>query len=234
MKMVRYVIINTPRLSCETTMKNADDENKFTREEEIVNAISHGIGTLLSIAALLSLIIVASTTGTIRHVVGFTGFGLALILLYSFSTLQHGLHAEKAKHIFEILDHSAIYVLIAATYTVFTLTILTSPLGWSLFGIEWGLAIGGILFKCLFLGKFERLSTMVYLIMGWLIIIAIFPLKQSLPPKSFILLVIGGIFYTIGVYFYSKATFKFHHAIWHILVLAGSISHFFSVLYILI
>lgn len=232
--MVRYVIINTPRLSCETTMKNADDENKFTREEEIVNAISHGIGTLLSIAALLILIIVASTTGTIRHVVGFTGFGLALILLYSFSTLQHGLHAEKAKHIFEILDHSAIYVLIAATYTVFTLTILTSPLGWSLFGIEWGLAIGGILFKCLFLGKFERLSTMVYLIMGWLIIIAIFPLKQSLPPKSFILLVIGGIFYTIGVYFYSKATFKFHHAIWHILVLAGSISHFFSVLYILI
>lgn len=218
----------------EKPMKNAGAENKFTREEEIVNAISHGIGALLSIAALIILIFVASTTGTIRHVIGFTGFGLALLLLYSFSTLQHGLRAEKAKYIFEILDHSAIYVLIAATYTVFTLTILKSPLGWSLFGIEWGLAIVGILFKCWFLGKFEFLSTIVYLIMGWLIIIAILPLMQSLPNKSFILLVVGGIFYTVGVYFYSKATFKFHHAIWHLLVLAGSISHFFAVLYILI
>jgi len=218
----------------EKPMKNAGAENKFTREEEIVNAISHGIGALLSIAALIILIFVASTTGTIRHVIGFTGFGLALLLLYSFSTLQHGLRAEKAKYIFEILDHSAIYVLIAATYTVFTLTILKSPLGWSLFGIEWGLAIVGILFKCWFLGKFELLSTIVYLVMGWLIIIAILPLMQSLPNKSFILLVVGGIFYTVGVYFYSKATFKFHHAIWHLLVLAGSISHFFAVLYILI
>ena len=215
-------------------MKNAGDKNKFTREEEIVNAISHGIGALLSIAALIILIIVASTTGTTRHVIGFTGFGLALLLLYSFSTLQHGLRADKAKYVFEILDHSAIYILIAATYTVFTLTILKSPLGWSLFGIEWGLAIGGIFFKCLFLGKFEHLSTMVYLLMGWLIIIAILPLRQSLPDKSFILLVVGGMFYTVGVYFYSKATFKFHHAIWHLLVLAGSISHFFAVLYILI
>lgn len=218
-------------------MKNAFhvfDENKFTREEEIANSLSHAIGALLSLVALIILIVIASSTGTIWHEVGFTTFGLALLLLYSFSTLQHGLRNKQAKYIFEILDHSAIYVLIAATYSVFTLTVLRSPLGWSIFGIEWGLAFCGILFKCFYLGKFELLSTVVYILMGWLIMIAIFPLMQNLPEKSFIFLVLGGFFYTVGVYFYLKATFKFHHAVWHLFVLAGSMSHFFAVLYLLI
>ena len=199
-------------------------------KEEIWNAITHGIGLLLSIPALIILIVFAVDRGTVEHIVSFTIFGTTMFLLYLASTLLHSMPA-KYKRIFSILDHSAIYLLIAGTYTPFLLVSLNGVLGWTLFGIVWGLAVCGILFKCFFIHRFEFVSLIFYVLMGWLIVIAIKPLYAEISFGGLSLLVTGGIFYTVGSIFYAWRKLPFNHAIWHLFVIAGSAFMYFSVLF---
>ncbi|WP_426454071.1 PAQR family membrane homeostasis protein TrhA [Paenibacillus sp. S-38] len=203
-------------------------EQSILRQER-ANAISHGVGILLSIAALILLILQAVQSGSVWHIASFTVFGLSLILLYTASTLLHSARREPWVSIFEILDHSAIYVLIAGTYTPYLLVTIRGPLGWSLFGTVWGLALIGIIFKFFFVKKFNFLSTLFYIGMGWLIIFAFEPLQQQLSAPGVMWLVIGGVLYTFGTVFYLWRRLPYHHMIWHLFVLAGSVCHFISV-----
>ena len=207
--------------------------HSFSKEEEISNSITHGIGALLSIAALVILIVFASLYGTAWHVVSFTLFGTTMVLLYTASTLVHALRPGRAKDFFEIMDHSAIYFFIAGTYTPFMLIAVKGWLGWTLFGIVWGIAIGGTIFKSFFVKKYMFTSTVLYVVMGWLIVFAWKDLAENIHYTGFLLLVIGGLLYTIGAIFYMWKLFKHHHAVWHLFVLGGTICHFFSVLYLL-
>ncbi len=202
----------------------------YTRREEIVNAITHGLGTLLSIAGLTLLIVFASLEGTPWHVVSFTIYGVTMLLLYTASTLVHALPEGKVKDLFETFDHSCIYLFIAGTYTPILLVTLRSPLGWTLFGIVWGLAVGGVVFKAFFTKKYLVLSTLFYVLMGWMIVFAWQPLQTLLQPGGIRLLVIGGLLYTFGSIFYIWRGFPHHHAVWHLFVLAGSAMHFFAIL----
>ena len=199
--------------------------------EEIFNSITHGIGTLLSIAALVLLIVFAAIKGNVWHVVSFTIFGSTLIMLYLSSTLYHSFSKEKIKNIFARFDHAAIFLLIAGTYTPFVLTTLRGPLGWTMFGIIWGLAITGAVIRSIYLTRFRKLMVGIYLAMGWMFLMAIVPMVKNLPSTSLIFLFVGGVCYSVGVIFYSWRKLKYGHGIWHLFVLAGSIMHFFSVLY---
>lgn len=205
----------------------------FSKGEEIANAIIHGIGAVLSVAALVILITFSALDGTGWHMVSFTVFGATMLLLYTCSTLVHSFPPGKAKDIFEILDHSSIYLFIAGTYTPFLFVAIKGTLGWTLFGIVWGIALAGTVFKSFFVKKFLHTSTLLYIVMGWLIVFAWGPLVKSVPTEGVILLVIGGVLYSIGAIFYVWRGFRFHHAIWHLFVVAGTIMHFFSVLTLL-
>lgn len=205
----------------------------FSKGEEIANAIIHGIGALLSIAALVLLIVSSSLYGTAWHVVSFTLFGTTMVLLYTSSTLVHSFPPGKAKDVFEILDHSSIYFFIAGTYTPFLFIAVKGTLGWTLFGIVWGLAIAGTVFKSFFVKRFLHTSTVLYVLLGWMIVFAWGTLVQNVPSEGIIMLVIGGVLYSVGAIFYVWRGFYYHHAIWHLFVLAGSIMHFFSVLTLL-
>jgi hemolysin III len=205
----------------------------FSKEEEISNSITHGIGVILSIAALVILIVFASLYGNVWHVVSFTLFGATMLLLYTSSTLLHALKPGKAKDFFEIMDHSSIYFFIAGSYTPFLLVAVQNATGWTLFGIVWGLAIAGTIFKAFFVKKFLFTSTLLYVVMGWLIVFVWDDLVAAIHPTSLILLIIGGLLYTIGAIFYIWKLFKHHHAVWHIFVLSASVCHFFAVLYLL-
>lgn len=202
----------------------------YGRKEEIANAITHGIGALLSLAGLVLLIVFSSLKGTAWHVVSFTIYGVSMLLLYSCSTLVHSFKEGKVKDLFEFFDHSSIYIYIAGTYTPFMLVAVRGGLGWSLFGIVWGIAIVGVIFKAFFVKRFLFMSTIFYLIMGWLIVIAWGPLTAAIPSVGMTLLVSGGILYSLGTIFYVWRGFPYHHAIWHLFVLAGSVTHFFAVL----
>lgn len=206
----------------------------FSKGEEIANAITHGIGALLSIAALVLLIVFASIYGNAWHVVSFTIFGSTMLFMYSCSTMLHSLPEGKAKNVFEILDHSSIYYFIAGTYTPFLFITIDGWISWLLFGIVWSLAIAGTIFKSFFVKKYVITSTMLYVIMGWLIVFAWKPLSENLASNGLLFLVIGGVLYTVGSIFYMWKGFKFHHAIWHLFVIAGSAMHFFSVLLFLV
>jgi len=205
----------------------------FSKKEEIANSITHGIGATLSLAALVILIVYASLYGNAWHIVSFSLFGTTMLLLYVFSTLVHSLPIGKAKKVFEILDHAGIYFFIAGTYTPFLLVALRGALGWTLFGIIWGLAIFGTVFKAFFVDRFVKLSTILYIIIGWLIVVAWKPLVASVSTKGIVFLVIGGVLYSFGAIFYVWKGFKYHHAIWHLFVVAGSIMHFFAVMSLL-
>lgn len=198
-------------------------------KEELWNAITHGIGFAASIPALVFLILSGVEKGKAIAVVSFAIFGVSMLLLFLMSTLLHSM-PKKHKRLFSIFDHSAIYVLIAGTYTPYLLVTIQGTLGWTLFGIIWGLAAAGILFKVFFIHRFEYVSLVFYIVMGWLIIFAIKPLYQNIPLPGFILLVAGGILYTAGAYFYAARNIPYNHAIWHLFVLAGSASMYFSVL----
>ncbi|MBR7552868.1 hemolysin III family protein [Allobacillus sp. GCM10007491] len=206
-----------------------DTTHTFTKKEEVVNAITHGIGILLSAAALVLLVIIAAINGTAWHVVTFSIFGASAIVLYTSSTLLHSLRPGRVKDVFEILDHSSIYFFIAGTYTPFVLIAVKGGLGWTLFGIVWGLAIAGTVFKIFFVKRFMHVSTLLYILMGWLIVLAWSPLSAYMTTSGMQLLVAGGLLYTVGAIFYMWRGFKYHHALWHLFVLAGSITHFFSV-----
>lgn len=202
----------------------------FSKGEEIANTITHGIGVLFSIAALIILIFSATTNGTAWHVVSFTIFGSTMLILYISSTMVHAFPKGRVKDIFEILDHSAIYFFIAGTYTPFTFIVIQGALGWTMFGLVWGLAIGGTVFKVFYVKKFLFLSTGLYVVMGWLIVMGWGSLAENLEREGVILLVIGGLSYTLGSVFYVWRCFKFHHGVWHLFVLTGSITHFFCIL----
>ncbi|SDZ17125.1 hemolysin III [Evansella caseinilytica] len=206
----------------------------FTKGEEIANSITHGLGALFSIAALVLLIIFSALYGNTWHIVSFTIFGVTMVLLYIASTFVHALPPGKAKNVFEILDHSSIYFFIAGTYTPFLFIALQDWRGWTIFAIVWGLAIGGTVFKCFFVKRFLFSSTILYVFMGWMIVFVWQPLKESLYPAGLNLLILGGILYTVGAVFYVWRGFKYHHAVWHIFVLAGTASHFASVLFYLL
>lgn len=210
------------------------ETHTFTKGEEIANAITHGIGVLLSIAALVILIVNSTIYGNAWHIVSFTLFGGTMVLLYICSTMLHSFPAGKAKDLFEIFDHSAIYFFIAGTYTPFVFIIIKGWIGWTIFGIVWGLAIGGTIFKSFFVKKYVLYSTLLYLVMGWMLIFAWEPLINNLHPNGLILLAVGGILYTVGAIFYVWRGFKYHHAIWHLFVLAACIMHFFCVLFYLL
>lgn len=202
----------------------------YSRGEEIANAITHGIGVVLSIAALTLLIVFAAIYGGPMHVVSFTIYGITMLLLYTASTLVHSFPEGKVKDLFETFDHSSIYLFIAGTYTPIVLIALPPKLGWTLFGIVWAIAVGGVVFKAFFTKKFLFASTALYLLMGWIIVIAWGPLTSTMPTVGLNLLVTGGILYSVGTIFYVWRAFPFHHMIWHLFVLAGSITHFLSVL----
>ncbi|WP_456278704.1 PAQR family membrane homeostasis protein TrhA [Bacillus sp. AK128] len=206
----------------------------FTKGEEIANSITHGIGGLLSIAGLVVLIVFSSLYGTAWHVVSFTLFGTTMVLLYTASTLVHSFPPGKVKDFFEILDHSSIYFFIAGTYTPFLFIAVKGWLGWTLFGVVWGLAIGGTIFKSFFVKKYLHMSTLLYVLLGWMIVFAWKPLAENLPGNGLTLLVVGGVLYTLGAIFYVWRGFKYHHAIWHIFVIGGSAAHFFAVLFYLL
>lgn len=205
----------------------------FSKREEIANAIIHGIGALLSIAALVILIVSSVTRGSAWHVVSFTLFGVTMVLLYASSTLVHGFPAGRAKDVFEIMDHSAIYFFIAGTYTPFLFLAVKGTLGWTLFGIVWGLAIAGTVFKAYFVKRFLHTSTLLYVVMGWLMVFAWKPLVANVSTQGLIYLAVGGVLYTVGAVFYVWRGFTYHHAVWHIFVLAASILHFFAVMTLL-
>ncbi|UFJ41170.1 hemolysin III family protein [Brevibacillus humidisoli] len=205
----------------------------FSKREEIANSITHGIGALLSIPALILLIVFSVRFGSAWHVVSFTLFGVTMLLLYFSSTFVHALPQGKAKDLFEILDHSSIYFFISGTYTPFLFLAVKGWLGWTLFGIVWGIAVVGTVFKCFFVKRFLFLSTFLYLVMGWLIVFAWNQLVASIDSTSLVLLVTGGLLYTVGTVFYVWRGFTYHHAIWHVLVLGGSTAHFFSIMSLL-
>lgn len=204
--------------------------HRFSLGEEIANAVSHGVGALLSISALVLLIVFSSLNGTWIHVVSFTIYGVTMVFLYTSSTLLHSLPKGRAKNVFEILDHSSIYFFIAGTYTPFLLVAVRGEIGMRLFLIVWGIAIFGSIFKIFFVQRFVIISTLIYIIMGWLIVFAWSSLVASIPTGGIILLAVGGVLYTFGAVFYIWRWFKFHHMVWHLFVLAGTIVHFFSVI----
>lgn len=201
---------------------------------EILNSITHGIGVLLSIAGLVLLLVFAATTGygDAWKFVSFSVYGASLIVLFTASTLYHGIQNRRIKGFLNIFDHAAIFVLIAGTYTPFTLVNLRGPWGWSIFGVIWGLAIAGVVFKLFFYtDRLRLLSAVIYFLMGWIILIAIRPLIQEVPAGGLYWLLAGGLFYSLGIVFYLRKQNRFNHVIWHLFVLAGAISHFFSIFF---
>jgi hemolysin III len=207
---------------------------RYTIGEEIANSVTHGVGLLLSIAGLAVLIVFASRLGNAWHVVSCTIFATTLILQYTFSTLYHSIQIPRTKSMLRVLDHSAIFLLIAGTYTPFMLVNLRGPWGWSLFSIVWSLALLGVLFQVSLLRRWQGVSLALYIGMGWVVVFAIKPMLAAVAPGGLILLLLGGLAYTSGVIFYLWKGLRYHHAIWHGFVLAGSILHFFAVLFYVI
>jgi hemolysin III len=202
--------------------------------EEIAHALTHGLGVVLAIVGLTVMVARAALYGNNWHVAAASVFGATLVLMYSASTLYHSIPLPRAKKVLRIIDHSTIYFLIAGTYTPFTLVTLHGFWGWLLFGITWGLALAGVVFKIYATGRFEKLSLAIYLGMGWCIVIAIKPLWRTLEPGGLVLMALGGLSYTGGVAFYVWERLRYHHAIWHGFVLAGSVLQYFAVLFYVI
>lgn len=201
--------------------------------EEIANAVTHGLGVLLSVGAGGALITLAAYHGDAWHVAGASVFVASLVLLYTASTLYHAIPFAAAKRHLRTFDHCAIFVLIAGTYTPFLLTDLRGPLGWALLGTVWALAVGGVVFKLFFTGRWRKLSTAFYVGMGWLAALAFEPMREALPPWALVWIVAGGVAYTGGTAFYLSRR-RFAHAIWHAFVLVGSICHFAAVLVVVL
>ncbi|MCB2221010.1 MAG: hemolysin III family protein [Bacteroidetes bacterium] len=197
--------------------------------EEKLNIATHGFGLLLSIAALTLMVIFTSIKGNAWHIISSAIYGSSLVVLYLASTLFHSAKRPKIRNRLNVFDHASIYILIAGTYTPFLLITLNGPWGWSLFGVVWGLALGGVILKIFFTGRWQVLSTIGYILLGWVIIIAIKPLINNLEPAGLWWLFGGGIAYTGGAVFYLFKKIPFNHAIFHVFVLAGSICHFIAV-----
>ena len=215
-------------------MQKSSETQPYPVKEEIANSITHGIGAALSIAGLVVLVVFAAMQGDVWHIVSFSIYGSTLILLYLASTLYHSFPQPRVKRIFKIIDHSSIFLLIAGTYTPFMLTSLRGIWGWSLFGVVWGLAITGIVFKSIFISRFKKVSILVYILMGWLCILVVRQMIEHIPYLGLLWLLAGGLCYTLGVIFYAWKSLPYHHAVWHLFVLGGSICHYFSILFYLL
>ncbi len=198
--------------------------------EEIANSLSHGVGFLVAGIGMPFLLAAAARHGGVEPIAGASVFGVTMLLLYLSSTLYHALSRSGARRVLRKLDHSAIYLLIAGTYTPFTLGVLRGPWGWTLFGLVWGLALVGVILKAVGGVRFPVLSTSVYLAMGWLVLVAIRPLWLRVPTAGLGWLLTGGIVYTAGVPFYAAPRLRYAHFVWHLFVLAGTVCHFFAVL----
>ena len=198
--------------------------------EELANVLTHGAGAVASLVGAAVLVTIAALGGDAWKVVGSAVFGTTLVLLYTASTLYHAARSPVAKARLKVLDHCAIYLLIAGSYTPFTLIGLRGGWGWSLFGVIWGLAVAGTVFKLFFTGRFPRLSTTIYLAMGWLAVVAAGPMVRRLPAATLAWMVAGGLIYTAGTVFYHNRRIPYAHAIWHLFVIGGSACHFAAVL----
>ncbi len=212
-------------------MKNIEGIKYYSPKEEKINVISHTIGFILSVAAFILLVMRANLHGDIWYIVSFSIFGVSLIVLYAASTFYHSAKKPKLRNRFRIIDHASIYVLIAGTYTPFTLVTLNGTIGWVIFGTSWGLALTGIILKLFFTGKYHLLSVLMYVFMGWVIVFAIKPLINNLSLDGLLWLFAGGMAYTMGAILYRIKKIKFNHAIFHVFVLIGSFSHFMSVFF---
>lgn len=201
----------------------------YPAAEERINIASHAAGLLLSVAGLVALVAVALRHGDAWHLVSFSIYGASMVMLFAASTAYHGSRESARRARLRTVDHASIYLLIAGTYTPFALVILNGPIGWSLFGITWGMAVAGIVLKLFYTGRFNHLSTLVYVFMGWLIVFFIKPLIENFPPAGLAWLLAGGIAYTLGAALYSIERLRFNHAIFHLFVLLGAACHFVAV-----
>lgn len=215
-----------------------ESTSRYSKNEELANALSHLTGAALATAALVLLIVKAARVGNAWHIVSTAIFGATMIILFFSSTMTHWLRAGKAKDFFFTFDQIAIFTLIAGTYTPFTLVALHGTFGWVIFGLEWGLAIMGITIKLAKPTRFSQGVNLFYILlyaaMGWMVLIAIAPLYKSMSPMGLLWILIGGFCYTIGIFFFRFGRFKYHHLVWHLLVLAGAASHFFAIYYYLL
>ena len=204
---------------------------RYRTGEEIASAVTHGVGAGLAVAGLAVLVAFASLRGTAWEIVSVSVYGATMILMFTTSTIYHAIPGWRAKRVLRILDHAGIFLAIAGTYTPFTLGNLRGPWGWTLFGVVWGLAVLGIVFKATLLGRLKVLSVVAYVAMGWLVLVAARPLSRTVALGGILLLVAGGVAYTAGVAFYAATRLKYHHAVWHFFVLSGSALHYFAVLF---
>lgn len=205
--------------------------NCYSLREEIANSVSHGVGLLLAITGLVVLAVITGVGGDPWRIVGVSIFGATLVLLYGASTLYHSIPHARVQKLLQNIDHTAIYLLIAGTYTPVMLVNLRGPWGWSIFGVVWGLALLGIAFQYTHLHRMERIRVILYVIMGWTAVVAAVPMLSAIDPRGLALILAGGLAYTGGIGFYAWRRLPYHHAIWHVCVLAGSVCHFFAVLY---
>ncbi len=202
--------------------------------EEIANSISHGVGWALAVAGLVLLVVFSALYGTAWHVVSCSIYGASLVMLFTNSTMYHSLQGERSKKVFKILDHSSIFALIAGTYTPFLLTYLRGWIGFTLMGVLWGAVILGTVWKVFFAGRYNWVSTMIYLAMGWCIILVFKPVLEMVPTNGLILLGLGGVLYSLGIPFYLMKKIPYNHALWHIFVLGGAVLQYFSILFYVI
>lgn len=214
-------------------MSKSKTPRLYTLAEEIFNSVTHGLGALLAIAGLVTLVVFSALKGDTIGVVSFSIYGATLTLLYLSSTLYHSLTNVRAKAVLRVFDHSSIYLLIAGSYTPITLKALNGGWGWSLFGVVWGLALTGIILNLVSFEKTQKISLLLYILMGWLVVIAAKPVAAALSRGMIVMLLVGGLFYTVGVAFYVGKKIPFNHGIWHLFVLAGSVSHFLGFLFFL-
>ena len=210
---------------------SVEKKEGYTAGEELANSITHGIGVLFGAAVLTLLVVFSALRKGAFEVVSCSVYGATFILLYLSSTVYHAAQNPRAKRILKVIDHSAIYLLIAGTYTPYALAAIRGPLGWSVFGAIWGCALLGIAFKIFFTGRFKAFSLISYLVMGWFCIFAIRQLYHGLGLLGFVFLAVGGLCYSLGAVFYVWKSLKWSHAVWHLFVLAGSLCHFFSILF---
>ncbi|WP_035078980.1 PAQR family membrane homeostasis protein TrhA [Anditalea andensis] len=208
-------------------------ERKQTLQEEFANSITHGFGILFSVVAIALLVTFSVLNGTAVYVFSSCVFGSSIMLLYTFSTLYHAVQSPVVKPLLRTFDHISIYFLIAGTYTPFLLIALGGTLGWIYFGVIWCLTLIGVVYKVFYTHKFSRLSLILYLSMGWLAVFFIQPLVQRLGLIEMVLIVAGGIFYTVGIVFYINKKMKFAHTIWHLFVLLGTITHFIAIMWMI-
>ncbi|MBT3389831.1 MAG: hemolysin III family protein [Chloroflexi bacterium] len=214
-------------------IKTRASQRFFTIGEEIAHSITHGIGAGMSIVGLVILVVLAAKYGDVYQIVSFSIYGATLIILYLASTLYHGFQHPRIKQILQVIDHAAIFLLIAGTYTPFLLVGVRGTWGWTLLVIVWGLALLGVSFRAIFVNRYEKLAVLAYVLMGWLGVVAFKEMIASIPLGGIIWIAIGGVVYTIGVIFYALRKIPYMHTIWHLFVLGGSICHYLGVLFYL-